>query len=192
MSIASPTLRSSSSTAPGPSRSRSPISMRVRPSTADTCTGTSNTASRSPALRDVMSASGASGTSSGRGMTSSLRSSSGSRTLVSSLMGSNLQTVSLRGRLAAAGRDVTADGLADHGLGRGAVAREPAVGPFDAAVAERHAGFGKHYQAPLETVQPGDLFELRLGGLVDRLGEAHHDMRRGDQMVEAGGSKRGD
>src|SRR5208282_5205370 len=53
MSIASPTLRSSSSTVPGPSLSRSPISIRARPSTAETLTGTSNTASRSAAIRVV-------------------------------------------------------------------------------------------------------------------------------------------
>src|SRR3954463_1724856 len=51
MSIASPTRRSSSSTVPGPSFNNSLTSILERPSTAETCTGTSNTASRSAARR---------------------------------------------------------------------------------------------------------------------------------------------
>src|SRR6266702_3020329 len=57
MSMASPTRRSSSSTVPGPSFSNSPISILERPSTAETCTGTSNTASRSAATREACSSS---------------------------------------------------------------------------------------------------------------------------------------
>src|SRR5689334_6684190 len=143
MSIASPTLRSSSSTAPGPSLSNSPTSIRARPSTAETCTGTSNTASRSAALREASSLSAVTGPL-WRGTTSGLLSSSGSGTLGSSLMPQASKTFSTGA--AAAGRDVTLDRFADRGFGLAAVARNAAVRPFDAAVAERHAGLDQNDQ----------------------------------------------
>ena len=86
---------------------------------------------------------------------------------------------------AAPQRDVAADRLADRGLGGGAIARQAAIGPFDAAVAERHAGLGQHDQAALEAVQPRDLLEPLVRGLVDRLRDAHDDVRRRDQLAEA-------
>src|SRR5690606_13689709 len=53
ISTASPTCRSSSITVPVSSLSRAETGILVRPSTTDTRTGTSNTASRSAALRSI-------------------------------------------------------------------------------------------------------------------------------------------
>src|SRR5215475_10259324 len=148
MSMASPTLRSSSSTAPGPSLSRSPTSMRARPSTAETLTGTSNTASRSAAPRDVGPASAASADTSGA--TPGLFSRSGSASLPSSLV----SLVSLivqppwmrrgaRIRLAAPAGDVAPHRLVDRGFHGGELAPDAAVGPFDATIAHRDVGLGE-------------------------------------------------
>src|SRR6185295_11875959 len=159
--------------APGPSFNSSPISIFVRPSTADTCTGTSNTASRSEAPRVDSLASGARVTSVGIGPL--LRSSSGSGTLGSSLIAS-LQ-LSLR---AGARRHVAADRFGDRGLGRGAIARHATSRPFDAAIAWRHAGLGEHHQPPLKPIEVRDLLQPRLRDFVDLLRDTHDDVRRGD------------
>src|SRR5579883_108767 len=223
MSIASPTLRSSSSTVPGPSLSRSPISMRARPSTAETCTGTSNTASRSAATRDT----GPSGSAIGGASTcASPPSRFGSGTFGSSAIlrspelvvagheqfvsaGARLRRVRLPrcggchfrrrrragARLAAgeiaSGADVAVDGFADCLVGGGRIAVDAAVGPFDAAIAWRDVGLGEHDQAPLETAGAGDLVEPFLSGGVERVIDAHDDMRRGDELVKALARQRG-
>src|SRR5215471_7025579 len=159
MSIASPTLRSSSSTVPGPRLSSSPTSMWARPSTAETCTGTSNTASRSAAPREVASAlAGARTAGSG---TASSPARFGNGTLSSAIFCFSANSVSTG--VAAPGRDVASDRLGDGGLGGDAVALEAAVGPFDAAIARRDVAFRHHHQPALETARAGDLLELLLG-----------------------------
>src|SRR5262249_2807347 len=146
MSIASPTLRSSSSTVPGPSLSRSPISMRARPSIAETWTGTSNTASRSAAMRVVgPSGSGTTETSVAAPPSSRL----GSGTLASSLMLGPPQRFVRVGE-AAPRADIACDRGADGGVGRGHVAADAAVGPFDAAIADGDVGLGEYDQPALE------------------------------------------
>src|ERR1700691_5352690 len=153
MSIASPTLRSSSSTVPGPSLSRSPISMRARPSTAETCTGTSNTASRSAAMR-VVGPSGSEET--GISAWTAAFSRSGSAILPSSLIVGSPQRLVYGGE-AAARADIARDRRADRRIGRGAVAVDAAVGPLDAAVADHDVGFGEHDQAALEALGAHDV-----------------------------------
>src|SRR5580658_4034258 len=176
MSIASPTLRSSSSTVPGPSFKRSPISIRARPSTAETCTGTSNTASRSEAIRLVApSGSGASAGSAGMPPPSRL----GSGILLSSLIFRSPQHFMCR-REVAARADIAGDRLADRRVGRGAVAVDAAIGPFNAAVADRDIRLGEHHQPALEMTRAHDVLELFLGGGVELVVDAHGDMRRGD------------
>src|SRR5271170_4356839 len=163
MSIASPTLRSSSSTVPGPSLSRSPISMRARPSTAETWTGTSNTASRSAAMRVVgPSGSGASVAPIGAAPLSRL----GSGILPSSLIFGPPQHFVGGGEVAARA-DIAGDRFADRRIGRGAVAVDAAVRPFDAAVADRDIGFGHHHQAAREIAGANDVVELFLGGGIE-------------------------
>src|SRR5271163_168633 len=175
MSMASPTLRSSSSTFPGPSLSRSPISIRARPSTADTCTGTSNTASRSEAMRLVSpSASASAGISTGIPPPSRL----GSGILLSSLILGSPQHFMCR--KVAARTDIAGNRLADRRIGRGGVARDTAIGPFDAAVADRDIRFGEHDEPALEVAHAHDIVELLLGRSVQRVVDAHGDMRRGD------------
>ena len=81
---------------------------------------------------------------------------------------------------------MAADRVGDRGFGRGTIARQAAVGPFDAAIAQRHAGLGDNDKAALKAVQMCDLFEPRLRNLVDLLTDADHDVRRGDQLMETG------
>src|SRR5258708_38830167 len=156
MSMASPTLRSSSSTVPGPSLSRSPTYMRARPSTAETWTGTSNPASRSAAMRVVgPSGPGTIGTSACPPPSSRL----GSETLPSSLMLGSPQHFLCVGE-AAPGADIARDRAADRRVGRGGVAADAAVGPFDTAIADGDIGLGEPDQPALETFRAHDVVEL--------------------------------
>src|SRR5579864_2266623 len=181
MSIASPTLRSSSSTVPGPSLSRSPISIRARPSTAETWTGTSNTASRSAAMRVVgPSGSWTIGTSACAPPSSRL----GSGTLPFSLMLGPPQHFVRVGEVAP-GADIARDRGADRRLGRGGVAADAAVRPFDAAIADGDIGFGKHDQPALKAFRAYDVVELFARRRIERVVDAHGDVRRGHQFPEA-------
>src|SRR6202451_2935337 len=181
MSIASPTLRSSSSTVPGPSLSRSPMSMRARPSTAETWTGTSNTASRSAAMRVVgPSGSGTIGMSAWAPPSSRL----GSETLPSSLMLGSPQYFVCVGE-AAPGADIARDRGADRSVGRGGVATDAAIRPFDAAIADGDIGLGEHDEAALKAFRPHDAVELFARRGVERVVDAHGDVRRGHQFPEA-------
>ena len=93
--------------------------MRARPSTAETCTGTSNTASRSAAPRVVVVAVGASASGSTGGIAPRRCRGSGSGTLLSSLM-LDPPDLSSSGIAAAAPRaEIAADGVADGGVGLG-------------------------------------------------------------------------
>ena len=64
---------------------------------------------------------------------------------------------------AGARRHVAADHVIDGRKGRGAVAGDAAIGPFDAAVAGRHGRVGQHRQPALEAARLRDLVELALG-----------------------------
>src|SRR5664279_3124252 len=172
--MASPTLRSSSSTAPGPSLSRSATSMRARPSTAETLTGTSNSASRSAAPRvKVSDSDGANRPASSTVCISPLFSRSGSGTLLSSSAIYRSPEFLIRCRT---GRQVTGDRVIDGGKRRGLIAIDAAVGPFDAAIAGRHIGVRHHHQPALEATRMGGFLELLLGGVVDVGADAHHDV----------------
>src|SRR5712691_3398174 len=191
MSIASPTLRSSSSTLPGPSLRRSATSMRERPSTAETCTGTSNTASRSdaPMLIVSMSVSGDSGA--GRGaVISPAAPRSGSGTLDSLSLIAQISRGSVG--YCAAGGDVAAHRVADGAFGRGTIAHDAAVGPFDAAIAGRDLRLGEHDEASVEAAHAGNLVELLARLRVQRVVDAHDHVRRADQMGEAVAGEGGD
>src|SRR5580704_16629734 len=188
MSIASPTLRSSSSTVPGPSLSRSPMSMRARPSTAETWTGTSNTVSRSAAMRVVgPSGSGTVGISAGAPPSSRL----GNETLPSSLMLGSPQYFVCVGE-AAPGADIACDGGADRSVRCGGVAADAAVRPFDAAIADGDIGLGEHDEAALETFGAHDVVELFARRGIERVVDAHSDVRRGYQLAEAIAGQRRD
>src|SRR5581483_2539742 len=180
MSIASPTLRSSSSTAPGPSLSNCETSIFARPSTAETCTGTSNIASRSAAVLPAGSGSvgGVGAAASGPGCSRSGRE-------TSSLMGVHLSKL---GILAARG-EIASDGFGDCGLDRGAVAGEAAVGPFDAAIVRLHVRLGHDHEAAGKAEILRDRVELFAGLRVDRVGDAHHDVRRGVEVAQAIGDE---
>src|ERR1700722_5319897 len=180
MSIASPTLRASSSTVPGPSLSRSPISMRARPSTAETWTGTSNTASRSAAMRVVgPSGSGTIGTSACPPPSSRL----GNGTLPSSLMLGSPQHFMRVGE-GAPGADIVCDRGGDRRVGRGGVAADAAVRPFDAAIADGDIGLGQHDEAALKAFGAHDVVELFARRGIERVVDAHGDVRRGHQFPE--------
>src|SRR5882724_5812032 len=195
MSIASPTLRSSSSTVPGPSLSKSPTSILALPSTADTCTGTSNTASRSAAPRLVSPFS-----ANELGSTGGIAPDSGSRlgsgtllSLIARLLIQPWRNLSKRGhRGGLPCPEVTSNGVADGEVGLGRVADDPAVGPFDLAVADRDLGLGDHHDAALEAAGAGDLVEPGTGDFMQGVVDAHHDVRRRGEMLEAFGGERRD
>src|SRR3954471_8318792 len=195
MSMASPTLRSSSSTVPGPSLSRSPTSILARPSTADTCTGTSNTASRSAAPRLVSPLSASVFGSTG-GIAPASWSRSGSGTLLSLIARLLIQpwsNLSKRGHRG--GRpcpEVASNGIADGEVDLGRIADDPAVGPFDLAVADRDLRVGEHHEPALEAAAVGDLVEPGTGDFVQGVVDAHHHVRRSGEMLEAFGGERGD
>src|SRR4029078_3474944 len=189
MSMASPTLRSSSSTAPGPSLSRLPTSICARPSTADTWTGTSNTASRSAAPRLTVSLSeGASVPASCTTCTSLLFSRSGSGTLVSSSLICVVSGILCGGHVA--GRYVAGNRFIDHRCRCSMVADDAAVGPFDAAVTRCELIVGNDGQPAFEAARARDLLDLFLCRRVDVCRDANGDKRRGHQMVKAFGRKR--
>src|SRR5258705_13034619 len=129
MSMASPTRRSSSSTVPGPSFNSSPTSILERPSTAETCTGTSNTASRSAATREACSSS-LYATSSVAGTSAALRSGSGTCASVSLMVQSSWPLS--RGLIA--GRHVAPDKFVDLCFDRRALQHDAAIGPLDPAI----------------------------------------------------------
>src|SRR5438477_1011304 len=195
MSIASPTLRSSSSTVPGPSLSKSPTSILARPSTADTCTGTSNTASRSAAPRLVSPLSANVFGSTG-GIAPDSGSRLGSGTLLSLIarlliqLWRNLSKRGHRGGLPCP--EVTSNGIADGEVGLVRVADDPAVGPFDLAIADRDLGLGDHHDAALEAAGAGDLVEPGAGDFMQGVVDAHYDVRRRGEMLEAFGGERRD
>src|SRR5262249_31906692 len=176
MAIAPPTLRSSSSTVPGPRLSSSPTSMWARPSTAETCTGTSNTASRSAAPREAVS--GAAARAAGSG-TASSPARLGNGTLSSAILRFSPNSAFA----AAACRNEATDRLGDRGLGHRAVALEAAVRPFDPAVARRNVVFGHHHQPALEAARAGNVLEPLLGVGIELGVDAHHDVRRADHLA---------
>src|ERR1700722_11273185 len=157
MSIASPTLRSSSSTVPGPVLRRSLISIRARPSTAETLTGTSNTASRSAAIRVVgPSGSAVTGISGCAPRSSRL----GRGTLPSSLILASPDHLTCRGQ-AAARADITGNRFADGAFGRAGFAVDAAVRPFDPAVADADAGFAEHDELAFKAMRAGNVLCLQ-------------------------------
>src|SRR5215510_362300 len=189
MSIDSPTLRSSSRTAPGPSLSRLPTSICARPSTAETCTGTSNTASRSAAPRSTGSLSeGASVPASCTTCTSLPFSRSGSGTLVSSSLIAVVSKSLCGGHIT--GRDITGDHLVNRRCRCGVVADDAAVGPLDTAVARRETFVGNDGQPAVEAGCARDLLDLFLRGLVDVCRNTHGDERGGHQMMKTFGRER--
>src|SRR4029078_8936280 len=191
MAMASPTLRSSSRTAPGPSLSRFPTSMWARPRTAETWTGTANTASRSAAPRLTVSLSeGARRPASCTTCTSLPFSRSGSGTLVSSSLIAVVSEILCGGHVA--GRYVTGDRFIDPRCRCRGVANNAAVDPFDTAVTWCEVFVGNDGKPAIEAACSCDLLDLLLRRLVDVRRNANGDKRRGHQLVKAFGCERRD
>src|SRR5580698_528208 len=176
MSMDSPTRRSSSRTVPGPSFKSWPTSIFERPSTAETWTGTSKTASRSAATREACSSS-LKPTSSIDGVSAALRSGSGTCPSVS-LMTQPSWTL-------AAGRHVAPDEFVDLCLDGRALQHDAAICPFDFAVAVGNRRFRQDHQASFEAALLGELFDSFASALVKGIVDPDHQMRRRDQMREA-------
>src|SRR5882757_1881698 len=183
--MASPTRRSSSSTVPGPSLSNSPTSILERPSTAETCTGTSNTASRSAAMREACSSS-LYATSSTEGASAALRSGSGTCASVS-LMGLSSWPAGL-----IAGRHVAPDKFVDLCLDRRALQHDAAVGPLDPAIAGLDLRLGQDHKTALEAALRRQLLDPFARGLIELLVDPDHQMRRRDQVRETVADQGGD
>src|SRR5690242_15072821 len=150
--------------------------MCARPNTAETCTGTSNTASRSAAPRSTGSLSeGASVPESCTTCTSLLFSRSGSGTLVSSSLIAVVSGI-LCGRHVA-GRYVASDCFIDRRCCCSIVTDDAAVGPFDTAVTWRESFVRNDGQPAIEAACVCDLLDLFLRGFVDVCRNAHGDER---------------
>src|ERR1700732_4002384 len=169
MSMASPTRRSSSSTVPGPSFSNSPTSILERPSTAETCTGTSNTASRSAATREACSSS-LYATSSIDGASAALRSGSGTCPSESLMAHSSWSSFT-------PGRHVAPDKFVDLGFDRRALQHDAAVGPLDPAIAVRDFRFCQDHEAARETALFRQPLDSLVRGLVEGIVDPDHEMR---------------
>src|ERR1700761_4834052 len=176
MSMDSPTRRSSSSTVPGPSFNNCPTSILERPSTAETCTGTSKTASRSAAMREACSSS-LYPTSLIGGASAPLRSGSGTCPSVS--------LITQPSWTLAAGRHVAPDEFVDLCLDGRALQHDAAICPFNFAVAVGNRRLRQDHQASFEAALLGELFDAFASALVKGIVDPDHQMRRRDQMREA-------
>src|SRR6267143_6777985 len=186
MSMASPTRRSSSSTVPGPSFSNSPTSIFERPSTAETCTGTSNTASRSAATREACSSS-LYATSSITDVSAALRSGSGTCPSVSLMVHSSWSWFRLT-----AGRYIASDKFVDLGFDRRALQHYAAVGPLDSAVAGRDFRLRQDHKAALEAALFRQPLDPLACDLVEGIVDPDHEMRRRNQVRETIAYQSGD
>src|SRR4051812_35194147 len=179
MSMASPTRRSSSSTVPGPSFNSSPTSILERPSTAETCTGTSNTASRSAAMREACSSS-LYATSSVAGTSAALRSGSGTCASVSLMVQSSWPLS--RGLIG--GRHVAPDEFVDLCFDRRALQHDAAIGPLDSAIAGRDIRFRQDHESALEAALFGQPLDTLARGFIEGIVDANHEMRNRDEVRE--------
>src|SRR5579871_5898669 len=170
MSIASPTLRSSSSTLPWPSCSSCATERLARPSTAEMFTGTSNTGARSLAVFSSPSPTGVATMPSGPNSSSFRSVSSAMRGLVVEREG---RIEGERLGVQALGGERAFEGLGDAPCGGGRIERGRAVAPV-----EDEGGAGE-----LGVVAHHDLAGVadRLGGLGDRGGGPLGQRRRDAQ-----------
>src|SRR5580692_6108900 len=93
---------------------------------------------------------------------------------------------------AAPGADIARDRGADRRVGRGDVAADAAVRPFDAAIADGDIGLGEHDEAALKTFRAHDVVEFFARRSVERVVDAHGDVRGGYQLPEAIAGQRRD
>src|SRR5581483_8955488 len=164
MSIASPTLRSSSSTLPCPSCSSCATERCARPSTAEIPTGTSKTGARSDAVFSAPS--GATATTSSGGSSSSFRSVFGSSAIGGRLVGGSGSGGGNQGfGVKALGGERALERFGDPRRGRGRIERGRAVAPLEherslgqrrigarqdlPGVADRFGGLGERGLQPL-------------------------------------------
>src|SRR3954465_4295951 len=91
-----------------------------------------------------------------------------------------------------AGRQIASHEFADLRFDGCTFQHDPAVGPFDPAVAGDDAGLGQDHQPALEAVLGGLPFDLVAGGLVELVVDADDEMRGCDQMGEAVADQRHD
>ena len=84
-----------------------------------------------------------------------------------------------------AGRHVAPDEFADLGLDGGAIERHAAVGPLDAAVAAGDVRLGENDEAALEAAALRHLLDAGVGGVLEGVVDAHHEVRRGGEVAEA-------
>src|SRR6185437_11048909 len=121
------------------------------------------------------------------GASAALRSGSGTCASVSLMVQSSWPGFGL-----AAGRHVAPDEFTDLGLDRGALQHHAAVGPLDPAVAGGNLRLRQDDQAALEAASLRQPLDLLARGLVERLVDPHHQMRRRDEVRETIADEAGD
>src|SRR5262245_43836945 len=172
MSMASPTLRSSSTMVPLPSFRSWLTSMPLLPRTALTVTGTSNTASRSAA--ECFGAASAGPLALSRaalpGPPSWLRS---GRSTLSVAIGLSFHSV----------RETVGDERAERLFDDLFAAFGAAAAPFDAAVRAGHGRIGGEQHAAFIAFFMGDIGQARLQGGDHRRGGAQGDARFANGLV---------
>src|SRR5579885_3571548 len=169
MSIASPTLRSSSSTLPCPSCSSCATERCARPSTAEMPTGTSKTGARSDAV--FSSPSGATATTSSGGSSSSFRSVFGSSAIGGRLVGGSGSGGGNQGfGVKALGGERALERFGDPRRGRGRIERGRAVAPLEheRSLGQRRIGARQDLPGVAD----------RFGGLRERGLQSFGELRR--------------
>src|SRR3569833_1834744 len=182
MSMASPTLRSSSSTLPWPSLSSCATDRLALPSAAEMLTGTSNTGARSTAVFSLSSpgmvrAMDSGNSSSGWSLSAALGFGSGSR-------GYGFAVQALGGQR-------RGEGFADASGGVVGVEGGLAVSPFDGEGGGGKSGRGaKHHLAREAGVAGNNHDHTQQPGV--RVGHAHDQARLGLDLARQGLERRGD
>src|SRR6202140_1965 len=82
-------------------------------------------------------------------------------------------------------RHVAPDKFVDLGVDRAALQHDPAIGPFDLAIAVVDLRLRQDTQAALEAALLGQPLDLLARGFVERIVDPDHEMRRRYQLGEA-------
>src|SRR5476649_75585 len=183
MSMASPTLRSSSMMVPLPSFKSWLTSIPLLPSTALTVTGTSNTASRSAAECLGAVSAGPSALSSAAGTPAAASWLRSGRSTLSVAMGLSFHVRRGHVRSGHLMRETVGNKGGQRVFDDLFAALGAAAAPFDAAIGARHGQVGGDHHASLIALFMGDIGQARFQHLGNGGRGAQGDARLGDGLV---------